>query len=153
MCPQKAQGFKSKNMSSYSKEADIEKAVAVFTEEYFNCTRVRKMAREWRYDLGESTRIAILDMDKCICKGWESSVPERKQEYYEEAAGLLLHIQHNLNRMNDLCVLDNVTKAKLDILSLNIKKQLLGMTNSMRRKLAKRQSGGEHDSTDSELDN
>lgn len=140
-------------MSSYSKEADIEKAVAVFTEEYFKASRVRKMAREWRYDLGESTRIAILDMDKCICKGWESSVPERKQEYYEEAAGLLLHIQHNLNRMNDLCVLDNVTKAKLDILSLNIKKQLLGMTNSMRRKLAKRQSGGEHDSTVSELDN
>ena len=140
-------------MSSYSKEADIERAVAVFTDMYFNCSRVKMMAREWRYDIGESTRVAVLDMDKSICKGWESSCADRKLFYYEEAAGLLLFVQHNLNRMNDLVILDNETKAKLDILTLNIRKQLLGLINSMRHKLAKGQSDGEHDSTTSELDN
>lgn len=140
-------------MVEYSKEAEIEKDIEVFTKTYFENNEIEKMPRRYKYELGVSTKEAILEMDKSFCKGWRSSIPESKLHYYEDASGLIMFIQHNLNRMNDLNVIDNRTKAIFDLLTHKIDKQLLSLTNSMRKKTRKRQSVGDDESTGGELNN
>lgn len=142
-------------MSDYSKEAPVQRALDCFKQKYFDCSRVRKMAREWRYDLGEETRIAIMRSQEWVCIGWDSSDPEYKLRCYEKASGLILYVQHNLNTMNDVGALDNRLKAEFDLMTYNIRQQLLGMVNSQRSKvkLAKRRSIRDVESTDGELEN
>ena len=143
-------------MANYGEDVPILRDIDAFKNGYFNCSRVKKMAHEWRYDLGEDTRLSILQIQKEFCVGWESSNPERKIECYETAKGLTLHVQHNLNTMNDFNVISNEDKARFDILSDNVKRQLQGIINSVRHKNGKRQNVRDKSldkSTDGELIN
>jgi hypothetical protein len=140
-------------MVEYSKEADIEKDIELFSKQYFENNEIEKMPRRYKYELGTATKEAILEMDKSFCKGWKSSILENKLRYYEDASGLIMFIQHNLNRMNDLNIIDNMTKGMFDLLTKKIDKQLLSLTNSVRKKSRKRQNVGDDESTGSELNN
>jgi len=121
-------------MREYCKEADIKKDIEIFTNEYFKSECIRKLPKHYKYVMGEQVRNAILEMDKSFCKAWKSSIPVRKLIYFEDANGLVMFVQNKLNCMNDIGILDNKTKAKFDILTERIDKQLLNMTNSLRRK-------------------
>lgn len=142
-------------MAEYSKEAEIIKAIEIFSTEYFKNNDVKNIPHEHKYTLGEFVKNAILEMDKVFCTGWKSTAPEDELRYYERASGLLMFIQHKLNMMNDMCIITNKNKAVFDILTRKIDKQLLGMANSMRSKikLAKRRSVRDAESAGGELDN
>ncbi len=136
----------------YIIEANIERSIELFTKEYFANKEIEKMIRNCKYTLGERVKNAIVDMDKSFCIGWRSSDPVNKLRYYEEAAGLLMFIQHKLNEMNDIGVIDDKNKALFDMLTDKIDEQLRSLTNSQRKR-TRRQSAGDSDPAGSGLNN
>jgi len=68
---------------------------------------------------------------------------QTKVNYYNMAQGILVNIQDDFNMLNDLDVIDNETKAKMDIATVEIQRQLSGLisslTNEVKRDGAARQ--------------
>lgn len=115
---------------SEKKLVPIERDIALLKREYFECSRIKRMDREWRYDLGEHTRLVLLRMSLCFDIGWKSSDKGYKHRCFEEALGCLFNFQHCLDQLNDLNVIDNDEKAALDILTDKIDKQLTVLSSS-----------------------
>ena len=115
-------------------EARIERDIALFKKEYFDNVRIRKIAKEWKYDIGEHNRLALLQMSLFFDTGWKSTDGNSKKHYFELANGYLFNVQHNLNLMNDLNIIDNVTKAKFDMRVHAIEKQLTSLLSSLTKR-------------------
>ena len=127
----------------YTKDAPIKRAVYKFKLAWFKLSTKKQMPHEWRYTIGEQIRNDILDMSKCVNVGYTMRDKSAKINYYNMAQGILVNIQDDFNMLNDLNVIDNETKAKMDIAIVDIQRQLSGLisslTNEVKRDGAARQ--------------
>ena len=112
-------------------QAPIERDISLLKNTYFELSRVKRMAREWRYDLGEHARVTLLQMSLCFDIGWKTTDKAYKKRCFETASGYLFNFQHSLNQLNDVQVIDNDQKAVLDLLTDKIDEQLASLSSSI----------------------
>jgi len=136
---------------SEKKLSQIEKDIALLKKYYFECSRVKNMWREYRYDLGEHTRKVLLSMSLSFDIGWASSDKWYKRRCFEDALGFLHNFQHSINELNDYNVIDNDTKAVLDMLTDKIDNQLTSLSSSFAKTPRDRAPGSVPPAEDSSL--